>query len=287
MALLSRRSVLLLLLALGGASLWYDRPSGAARKLWALTGLRPEEGEEGGARSLQALVRNVTTDMDELVALVEDFFDAQDGALADLLRDDDGDGQVGRADAASTLLRARVGKEAFRAFLRDKARSSYVSMERTLDYILGLYKFLFVVLLFDVLMPKGSARRGSAGAANGPDGRGSGGSTRADSESDFDLPDLGSSGRSLGSSGRGLSSSGKKKARGANGNGAHGREGRGKENLLMQRVSGAHDLAKGKGSGSSPGASGGGGKVRSRRALGSPRNTDGSPASVIDFNTYR
>ncbi len=272
---LSRRGVLLLLLALGGASLWYDRPSGAARKLWALTGLGAPAPAEGGARSLQALVRNVTTDMDELVALVEDFLDAQDVALADLLRDRDGGRGRGETAAESE---GRVGKEAFRAFLQDKARSSYASVERTLDYILGLYKFLFVVLVFDLLMPKGSARGGSGGGAGGGlRRRGSGGSARGDSESDLSF-DLGSSGRSLSAS--------KRKARAGGGAGAgagdHGAEEKGKENLLTHRVSGAHDLA----------GSGSGGKHKSRRALGSPRgrgaaSAAGSPASVIDFNTYR
>ena len=80
------------------------------------------DGLGGAATSMRGLVRNVTTDMDELVSLVEEFFREQDDRV---------------------LLEAR-----FRDFLSERASKGFAGVERTLDSILWIYKLLlpFIVI---------------------------------------------------------------------------------------------------------------------------------------------
>ena len=83
-------------------------------------------GPDVEADSLRALVRNVTTDMDQLISIVEDFLESQEETNPGL-------------DAA------------FRTFISDRASSSFISVERTLDSILWLYKFLLPFLFVSLL----------------------------------------------------------------------------------------------------------------------------------------
>ncbi|QDZ22085.1 hypothetical protein HOP50_06g46260 [Chloropicon primus] len=75
--------------------------------------------------SLKALARNITTDMDQLVTVFEEFLDSREDK--DELKD------------------------AFRDFLEDRASTSFASVEKTLDSILSLYKLLLPFLLFSLL----------------------------------------------------------------------------------------------------------------------------------------
>ena len=75
--------------------------------------------------SLRTLCRNVTTDMDQLVSVFEDFLDSREDA-AELRRE-------------------------FAAYLSHRAATSFVSVEKTLDTVLSVYKLVLPFLVFSLI----------------------------------------------------------------------------------------------------------------------------------------
>ena len=111
----------------------YSSSSGSGASTWSTTGAVVTNilssgllvGPTDNPDCLRALVRNVTTDMDQLITVFEEFLETQENS-GDL-------------------------KASFRTYLGQRASSSFVSVERTLDSILWVYKLLLPFLLISLL----------------------------------------------------------------------------------------------------------------------------------------
>ena len=106
-------------------------------------GYKPEAG------SIAALARNVTTDVDELVQVFEQFLDSREDESL---------------------------KDAFKAYLVERASTSFVSLEKTLDGVLSLYKFVLPFLLIQLWLTRGQDKSR---------GEGKGASTRSPNSKKF------------------------------------------------------------------------------------------------------
>ena len=82
--------------------------------------------------SLRLLVRNCTGDLDGLISVIEDFFEKE---------------KVNQNNNSESEF-----ERAFRHYLKDVAAHRYRHLESGLEWVLGLYKFVFPLLIIQLLM---------------------------------------------------------------------------------------------------------------------------------------
>lgn len=91
--------------------------------------------------SLKAAIHNVTTDFNQLVYLLENFMES------------------GHAEPGVEM--------AFRRFLAQQASKSLPSLERTLDWVLALYKFMFPFAILSLLARASSSSKAAKSPSSG------------------------------------------------------------------------------------------------------------------------
>jgi len=95
--------------------------------------------------SLSVLVRNCTGDLDGLISVIEDFFQKQK-AIHNIKNQNNNNNNYSDSDSDNDF------ESLFRSHLKDVAAHRYRRLESGLEWVLGLYKFIFPLLIIQLIM---------------------------------------------------------------------------------------------------------------------------------------